>query len=245
MTAEQFMTVYGSAQVELIRSVPMVTPAMIPLPGADPPVDFVRTAEEFLEHYGDGYEVIDGLAVEMPMPGGEHGFICGLVSHYLIQHVLAAGCGRVLTADTTILIRKNPLTLYGPDAAYYSFERLPRGPVLKGLIEAKPEFVVEVRSPSDPWGDLAGQAGEYLAAGVTAVVVLDPDTRSAAVYRAGLTQQALGPDTQLTLPDVLPGFAVAGGEVVRVTRHKEPPCRPPPPRRRSGPPRPFWNITAI
>ncbi len=46
-----------------------------------------------------------------------------------------------------------------------------------------PELVIEVRSPSDRWGQLFTKVGEYLAAGVLAVVVVDPNTETVSVYR--------------------------------------------------------------
>ena len=51
---------------------------------------------------------------------------------------------------------------------------------------------------------------EYLRAGVRVVVILDPSTTSASVYRdAEEFQQIFHNGDELTLPDVLPGFAVA------------------------------------
>ena len=112
-----------------------------------------------------------------------------------------------MTNDSLVQIRARPLKLYGPDVAYYSYGRMPRGPVPKGVSTVAPDLVAEVRSPSDPWGTVLGKAGDYLACGVTAVVVLDPDTQSAAVYRAGMAQELFAADTDLTLPDILPGFS--------------------------------------
>lgn len=44
--------------------------------------------------------------------------------------------------------------------------------------------------------------------GVQVVVILDPPTESASVYRPGTRQDIFEKDQTLTLPDVLPGFAV-------------------------------------
>jgi Uma2 family endonuclease len=50
---------------------------------------------------------------------------------------------------------------------------------------------------------------EYLKAGVRVVVILDPSTTSASVYRdAEEFRQILHNGDPLTLPDVLPGFSV-------------------------------------
>ncbi|MFO0810857.1 MAG: Uma2 family endonuclease [Gemmataceae bacterium] len=49
---------------------------------------------------------------------------------------------------------------------------------------------------------------EYLDVGVRVVVLLDPKTESASVYRADELQQIFHNGDELTIPDVLPGFAV-------------------------------------
>ena len=49
---------------------------------------------------------------------------------------------------------------------------------------------------------------EYLEAGVTVVVVLDGEPPTARVFRADGTTRELGPDDELTVPDLLAGFSV-------------------------------------
>jgi hypothetical protein len=49
---------------------------------------------------------------------------------------------------------------------------------------------------------------EYLDAGVQAVVVLDDDSRTALLAMADQPPRRLGPDDELTIPEILPGFAV-------------------------------------
>jgi Uma2 family endonuclease len=50
---------------------------------------------------------------------------------------------------------------------------------------------------------------EYLEAGVSAVVVLDDESRSAQVFGADRPACVLGPEDELTIPEILPGFSVA------------------------------------
>ena len=91
---------------------------------------------------------------------------------------------------------------------FFSYERLPRGKMPDGLLTVMPDLVIEVRSPSDKWTRMFIKVGEYLAAGVRAVVILDPITTSASVYRADEFQQIFHNGDPLTVPDVLPGFSV-------------------------------------
>ncbi len=85
---------------------------------------------------------------------------------------------------------------------------MPQGPIPEDL-KVPPELVVEVRSPTDRWGQLFGKVSEYLGAGVVVVVIVDPNTETVSVYRDDGRQQILTTTDELTLPDVLPGFAVS------------------------------------
>lgn len=68
--------------------------------------------------------------------------------------------------------------------------------------------MVEVRSKGDKWPKVLAKVVEYLDAGVAVVVVLDDERQVAQVFTADSTR-FLGPDDELTIPEVLPGFAVA------------------------------------
>jgi Uma2 family endonuclease len=52
------------------------------------------------------------------------------------------------------------------------------------------------------------KVNEYLEVGVTAVIVLDPEPRTAHIFRADRAPQQLGPDHDLTVPDILGDFRV-------------------------------------
>jgi len=53
------------------------------------------------------------------------------------------------------------------------------------------------------------KAAEYLDAGVLAVVVLDAETQTAVIYYPEQMPRILGADDELSLPEILPGFAIA------------------------------------
>ncbi len=168
-------------------------------------------ADEFLRLYGDesGVELVGGILVRLPMPGAVHGEVCGNAYSLIRDHVKANKLGRVMSNDTYIRTRTNPDGFRGADVCYVSYGTLPAdqptpaGPLLPPL-----ELVVEVRSPSDTFADLTDKATEYLRAGVQVVLVLDPPTESAGVFRANELPQRFHNGDELTLPDVLPGFAM-------------------------------------
>jgi Uma2 family endonuclease len=168
------------------------------------------TAEEFVKLHGDesGVELVKGRVVRYPMPGVEHGEVCGNAYAFIRETVKQGGLGRVMTNDT--YIRTTPDTYRGADVCFISYARLPKEqPRPKGPLEVPPEVVFEVRSPTDRTGDIQIKVGEYLNAGVTVVVVLDPNIEAATVYRqTEEIPQRFSNGDELTLPDVLPGFSV-------------------------------------
>jgi Uma2 family endonuclease len=112
--------------------------------------------------------------------------------------------------DSGVVTHRDPDTVRGADVMFYSYARLPRGPLPKtGYFSTSPDLVVEVRSPGDGWGELTAKVSEYLKAGVTVVAVLDPRTESLTVYRADEPPQTVAAGDEFTLPDLLGEFRAA------------------------------------
>ena len=99
----------------------------------------------------------------------------------------------------------------GADIAFYSYERVPKGPLPDRYLEVLPDLVFEVRSPSDRWPRVIAKVGEYLEAGVSVVVVLDDERRTAQVFDANGETRVLGANDLLTFAGLLPDFSVATG----------------------------------
>ena len=151
-------------------------------------------------------ELVRGRIVEMNVPAPRHGYICaniiGLVRPFVVQH----GLGRVMSNDSGVVTEQDPDTVRGADAAFWSFRRLPAGPLPAGYLTVLPELVFEVRSPSDRWSQVLAKVAEYLDAGVVLVCVLDPPTESIRVYDADHPERVFTTDQELTLPEVLGEF---------------------------------------
>lgn len=176
-----------------------------------PPQQPVMTLDEFCEkHSGDRVEFINGQVVELPMPQGKHGKISYRVTKALGDFVDANDLGHIAINDSFVRVSApgDPTRVRGVDVSYYSYARIPKGPFPEGLLDVSPELIFEVMSPSDLWTEVFAKVEEYLASGVLAVVVLNTDKRTATVCRPGPTQQDFFAADTLTLPDVLPGFAV-------------------------------------
>jgi Uma2 family endonuclease len=172
------------------------------------------TAEEFANRPDPGYpeELVRGRIVPMPMPKPRHGQICGQAYFVLRGHIAARDLGHLLSNDSGVITERSPDTVRGADISFYSYTRLPKGPLPDRYLDVPPDLVVEVLSPSDRWPKVLAKVAEYLDAGITVVVVLDDERRLAHVYRGDASPRYLGGDDELTIPDLLPDFRVKVGQ---------------------------------
>ena len=168
------------------------------------------TAEEFGRRVDPGYpeELVRGRIVTMPPPGRRHGQVCAQVVYLLRRFLDEHDLGHVLSNDSGVITERGPDTVRGPDIAFYSYARIPKGPLPASYGPEVPELVFEVRSPGDRWRELTIKAGEYLSAGVLFVVILDPDAQTAVVYSGEEPPRVLGPDDELAFPELLGDFRV-------------------------------------
>jgi Uma2 family endonuclease len=175
--------------------------------GASPAT--LMTAADFAQRHGGDYvELVKGQVRERPMPFPRHGKVCWRIGFCLGEYVEKYDLGHLMSNDSFVQTHSSPDTVRGADICFYSYERLPKGPVPEGLLPVTPDLVVEVRSPSERWGELFTKVGEYLEAGVRVVIVLDAATASTSVYRPDELQQIFHNSDALVVPDVLPGFSV-------------------------------------
>ncbi len=169
------------------------------------------TAEQFrqLPENGTLRELVRGRIVEMNVPAPRHGILCGNIVWELSNFVRSRDLGRVIPNDSGVVTERDPDTVRGPDVCYYSYHRLPKGPVPQGYLSVVPELVFEVRSQTDRWDDILTKSGELLRAGVTVVCVLDEQIGAIIIYRRNEFPRTLTEDDEFTLPDVLgPDFRV-------------------------------------
>jgi Uma2 family endonuclease len=173
------------------------------------------TAEQFGMRPDPGHpeELVRGTIVAMPPPKPRHGQICGEVYFVVRQAAAEHNLGHVVCNDSGVITERDPDTVRGADIAFYSYARVPRGPLPDGYLPVPPDVVFEVRSPSDRDPEVLEEVAEYLNAGVGAVVVLDPEARSAHVHIAGRDVVVLGPGDELALPEWLGPFRVVVGRL--------------------------------
>jgi len=102
-----------------------------------------------------------------------------------------------------------------PDAAWIVRERWAQIPPKQRRQFAPicPDFVLELRSPSDTLRDLQAKMSEYLANGARLGWLLDPPTRRVYVYRPGAPIERLDDPETVSGDPVLSGFILNVREV--------------------------------
>ena len=173
------------------------------------------TVEEFarLPDRGQPMELVRGELIRMNPPKPYHGYVCSNTTAIIREHVKAHDLGYVMSNDSGVVTGRNPDTLRGADVAYYGYAKLPKGSLRpRGpYLDVAPDLVVEVRSPDDRWPSVLEKVADYLNAGVPVVVLVDPEGRNAHVYSSESPVRLDAEGEELTVPEVLPGFAVTVG----------------------------------
>jgi len=148
----------------------------------------------------------DGELVIMPPTGGETGRRNFDLIGQFAAWVRHDGTGVGFDSSTGFLLPNGAER--APDVAWVRRSRW------DALTEAQrrkfppvcPDFVIELRSPSDTLGDQQAKLEEYIACGARLGWLIDPDERRAYVYRPGRVVNVLEHATELRGDPELPGL---------------------------------------
>ena len=168
------------------------------------------TAEEFARRPDPGHpeELVKGRVVAMPPPKARHGQVCARVVFLLQLHCQEHDLGHVLSNDAGVITRRAPDSVRGPDVAFYSYAKLPKGPLPDAYPAVPPDAVFEVLSPDDRWPPMLTKVAEYLEAGVGVVSVLDPARSLVQVFEPDQPVRVLLEGDDIALPAILGEFRV-------------------------------------
>jgi Uma2 family endonuclease len=167
----------------------------------DPPR--LLTAEEFaaMPEVGRFTELVKGVVIQSDSGGDTRQ---AMRREREIRSEIASALRSLVTLHQLgVVTERDPDTVRGADVAYFSYERLPKGPLPEGYPEVAPELVFEVLSPGDRWKKISAKIDEYLAAGVKLVYVVDPARRSAMLCEPGGSLRMFGDEEDLVFPGVL------------------------------------------
>lgn len=127
----------------------------------------------------------DGEVIVMAPAGGESGFQSGEV---FAQLATWARGGRGIAFDSSTLFELPTGAALSPDAAWVSRDRIAAIPknLRAKFLRLCPEFVIEVKSPSDRLRPAQSKMESYLAAGAELGWLIDPQAMTVWIYRPGI-----------------------------------------------------------
>ncbi|MCF7963670.1 MAG: Uma2 family endonuclease [Pirellula sp.] len=193
-TWEDRLTDLGNVPTARVRSEPA--------PGAATVEDVVRlrNSERRL------YELVDGTLVEKAM-GWQESFLAGILlqwlNNFLDQHRIGVATG------PDGMTRLFGDTVRAPDLAFVAWERMPGGRIPKEPVpDLVPNFVIEVLSAGNTYGEMSRKRREYFHAGVELLWMVDHRSRTVTVFRTPLDATVVTEGHNLDGGNVLPGWKV-------------------------------------
>ena len=158
------------------------------------------------------HELIRGELTTMTPAGFNHGVVGVSFLAILHRHVMSAGLGCVVGPDTGFVLARNPDTVRAPDAAFVRRDRIPDPRPIK-FWEGAPDLAVEVISPGDTVSEVDDKVQDYLDAGTTEVIVINPKLKTVKVFRRGQNATVLRVGDTLEGLESVPGFRCTVDEI--------------------------------
>jgi Uma2 family endonuclease len=172
-------------------------------------------AEELFEMPDDGMrrELVRGEVRTMTPAGRRHGRVAMRIGMRLSHYVEQQGLGEVYAAETGFRLESDPDTVRAPDVSFLRRERVEETGDVVGYSPGAPDLAVEVLSPDDRFAEVEEKVLEWLDAGTRVVVVVNPETRTATVYRSRSQITVLAEEDVLDGGDVVPGWTLPVREI--------------------------------
>jgi len=153
------------------------------------------------------YELSQGRLIQVPGPGGEHGYILSRVSFMLNTYLVAQQMHFVCSTACYILTRPGqPDDILCPDISFVVPSRHPL-PYQGSYQVGAPDLVIEIASPNDTRPEVAAKLAIYFAAGVRLAWTIWPKSRTVEVWRPGQRSAT----RRLTVNDMLDGAEIIPG----------------------------------
>ncbi len=176
------------------------------------------TEEQFMQLCQENPELRLELTAQqelviMPPTGSESGWRSGEVFYSLTAWTKKNGTGISFDSSTGFTLPNGAIR--SPDASWVRRERW--NALTKDQRERFaplcPDFVIELRSPTDRLSDLYEKMEEYIANGARLGWLIDPIDKRVYVYRPGQPVETLDDPPTLSGDPVLPGFVFAVREL--------------------------------
>lgn len=171
------------------------------------------TGDAFLELCADNGDLRLELTAEkeliiMPPTGLESGWLEQELVRQVGNWAERDGTGRVFGPNAGYTLPNGAVR--APDVSWmplHRWEALSREEQT-GFGHTFPDFVIELRSPTDRLAEVQGKMAEYLANGVSLGWLVDPQQRQVHIYRSGRPVEVLESPSAVSGEPVLPGFVL-------------------------------------
>lgn len=178
--------------------------------------------DEFIRQFDEApFELIDGERIPVVPTAALHTLILKIIYTALLRLEQTTGIGIVFSeapfalTDSTDWVKGSRV----PDVMFYIAERwtayihsMPD--YLEKPFVLVPDLCVEIVSAHDHYADVDAKVDRYMADGVKVVWVMNPRSRTVAVYTQGSDQVTrLTADATLTGGDLIPNFALPLKEI--------------------------------
>ena len=150
----------------------------------------------------------EGDLVIMPPAGGETGSQNAILTALVTTWALQDNTGVAFDSSTGFTLPNGAMR--APDAAWVKRSRLASltPEQKKKFLPLCPDFVIELRSPSDSLKAVQQKMQEYIDNGARLGLLLDPLERRVYVYRPEVTVVCLDNPTSVSAEPELPGFVL-------------------------------------
>jgi Uma2 family endonuclease len=118
-------------------------------------------------------------------------------------------------AETGFRLTRDPDTVRAPDIAFIATRKLPSSMPNEAFWPGAPDLAVEVLSPDDRTGEVNEKVEAWLAAGTSAVWIVDPKLRKVMTYQPAAAAKIYSIGETLIGDPVVPGFSCPVDRIFR------------------------------
>lgn len=150
----------------------------------------------------------EGDVLIMSPTGGDTGRRGAWITAHLVMWTIADGSGTAFDSSTGFRLPEG--SVRSPDAAWVTNERYAAlsESDRQGFVPICPDFVIELRSPSDGLANLEAKMAGYIENGARLAWLIDPESRRVQVYRPDSAPEWLDAAASLSGDPELPGFVL-------------------------------------
>lgn len=199
-----------------LGNVPLSRVVMTPPPGQATKSDWLAITQNGRKLC----ELVDGTLVEKPM-GWLESMLGAVLIQWLRSFVSDRNLGVVTGADGFTELYSD--TVRGPDVAFVAWSRLPGGQLPTSPLPCLvPNFVIEILSKGNTYGEMSRKRREYFQAGVELMWMADHRNRTITVYKTSQRFEVVRDGETIDGAPVLPDWSFNTADLFAVLDQQPP-----------------------